>query len=393
MRFLAFICFLFLLSTVAGAGGAHAVNPPAAGFDSGLYQQMPADEQTKQTAVSISVQDDMSAFWQVEVLYPLESNAETAAIQTVARQYEAGQANVGPQVELFRTLRRVASAQTGREMQMSNVSYRANVSDTQAQFILSFRWADFAQSGPNGTMIVGDVFDLPTAESDREQTWLSIVGPDQQIVIQPPERYTVKETSIAVQQQRNAIVLAEPTDFIGDNALRVTYSPVEEESAPLSQTARIAAVFAGILVLLVGGWRFSRRRGASTENGNGGSNNDGPSGAAQVSQASSEDESVEETSDVPEVQNVGSEFTDPALLSDEERVEQLLSQNGGRMRQATIVDETGWSDAKVSQLLSSMAASDRIDKLRLGRENLISLPETDVTESQPDDANQTRSEG
>jgi len=393
MRFLAFICFLFLLSTVAGAGGAHAVNPPAAGFDSELYQQMPADEQTKQTVVSISVQDDMSAFWQVEVLYPLESNAETAALQTVARQYEAGQANVGPQVELFRTLRRVASAQTGREMQMSNVSYRANISDTRAQFILSFRWAGFAQSGPNGTMIVGDVFDLPTAESDREQTWLSIVGPDQQIVIQPPERYTVKETSIAVQQQRNAIVLAEPTDFIGDNALRITYSPVEEESAPLSQTARIAAVFAGILVLLVGGWRFSRRRGASTESGNSRSNDNGSSGAAQVSQTSSKDESPEGTSDEPDDQDVASDITDPALISDEERVEQLLSQNGGRMRQATIVDETGWSDAKVSQLLSSMAASDRIDKLRLGRENLISLPETDVTESQPDYANQTRSEG
>jgi uncharacterized membrane protein len=45
------------------------------------------------------------------------------------------------------------------------------------------------------------------------------------------------------------------------------------------------------------------------------------------------------------------------------------------MRQANIVKETGWSDAKVSQLLSSMAEEDRVDKLRLGRENLISLPE------------------
>ncbi|MFB6243633.1 MAG: helix-turn-helix transcriptional regulator, partial [Halobaculum sp.] len=68
---------------------------------------------------------------------------------------------------------------------------------------------------------------------------------------------------------------------------------------------------------------------------------------------------------------------DPELLSDEERVEHLLEQNGGRMRQADIVTETGWSDAKVSQLLSSMAEEDRVDKLRLGRENLISFPDTD----------------
>jgi uncharacterized membrane protein len=69
--------------------------------------------------------------------------------------------------------------------------------------------------------------------------------------------------------------------------------------------------------------------------------------------------------------------TDVELLSDEERVEHLLDQNGGRMRQADIVSETGWSDAKVSQLLSAMADEGRIDKLRLGRENLISFPDTD----------------
>jgi hypothetical protein len=68
---------------------------------------------------------------------------------------------------------------------------------------------------------------------------------------------------------------------------------------------------------------------------------------------------------------------DLELLSDEERVEYLLESNGGRMKQANIVSETGWSDAKVSQLLSSMADEGRVNKLRLGRENLISLPDED----------------
>ena len=68
------------------------------------------------------------------------------------------------------------------------------------------------------------------------------------------------------------------------------------------------------------------------------------------------------------------------LLSDEERVERLLEENGGRMKQANIVSETGWSNAKVSQLLSAMDEDGRIDKLRIGRENLISLPDEDVTD-------------
>jgi len=72
---------------------------------------------------------------------------------------------------------------------------------------------------------------------------------------------------------------------------------------------------------------------------------------------------------------------DPELLSDEERVLRLLERNGGRMKQATIVSETGWSNAKVSQLLSKMDDDDDIEKLRIGRENLITLPGVDPTET------------
>jgi len=71
---------------------------------------------------------------------------------------------------------------------------------------------------------------------------------------------------------------------------------------------------------------------------------------------------------------------DEALLSDEERVERLIERNGGRMKQAAIVRETGWSNAKVSQLLSAMDEEGRIDKLRIGRENLISFPDEDVAD-------------
>ncbi|WP_246023006.1 helix-turn-helix transcriptional regulator [Halosimplex halophilum] len=71
---------------------------------------------------------------------------------------------------------------------------------------------------------------------------------------------------------------------------------------------------------------------------------------------------------------------DEELLSDEERVERLIEENGGRMKQAAIVQETGWSNAKVSQLLSAMDEEGRIDKLRIGRENLISFPDEDVTD-------------
>lgn len=61
--------------------------------------------------------------------------------------------------------------------------------------------------------------------------------------------------------------------------------------------------------------------------------------------------------------------------TDEERVLELLEDRGGRMPQATIVETFDWSTSKTSRLLSRMADEGTIEKLRIGRENLIRLPE------------------
>ncbi|ELZ28890.1 hypothetical protein C475_04611 [Halosimplex carlsbadense 2-9-1] len=97
------------------------------------------------------------------------------------------------------------------------------------------------------------------------------------------------------------------------------------------------------------------------------------SAAAAGADAGTDAETTDETGE-------SDDGIDEELLSDEERVERLIEQNGGRMKQAAIVQETGWSNAKVSQLLSAMDDDDRIDKLRIGRENLISFPDEDVTD-------------
>jgi hypothetical protein len=118
------------------------------------------------------------------------------------------------------------------------------------------------------------------------------------------------------------------------------------------------------------------------DDGNGGEGR-GPTGGATESEPGSDPdpESDPGSAATTESDRSGAAVTPPPddgveeeLLSDEERVERLLRSNGGRMRQADIVTETGWSNAKVSQLLSSMDEADRVDKLRIGRENLISLP-------------------
>ncbi|QLH83851.1 helix-turn-helix transcriptional regulator [Halosimplex pelagicum] len=64
---------------------------------------------------------------------------------------------------------------------------------------------------------------------------------------------------------------------------------------------------------------------------------------------------------------------EPAARTDRELIVDILESNEGRMKQARIVDETGWSKSKVSMLLSEMEEEEAISKLRVGRENIISL--------------------
>lgn len=84
----------------------------------------------------------------------------------------------------------------------------------------------------------------------------------------------------------------------------------------------------------------------------------------------------------PDRSGEGMAFEEPsppagAELTDEETVLQLLVSNGGRMKQSRIVENTDWSKAKVSRLLSSMEEREEITKLTHGRENLIFLGTVD----------------
>ncbi|WEL18339.1 Putative membrane-associated trancriptional regulator [Halorhabdus sp. SVX81] len=65
----------------------------------------------------------------------------------------------------------------------------------------------------------------------------------------------------------------------------------------------------------------------------------------------------------------------PELLTDEERVVALLEEQGGRVKQQEIAATFEWTDAKTSQVVTRLRENDDVDVLRIGRENVVSLPD------------------
>lgn len=78
---------------------------------------------------------------------------------------------------------------------------------------------------------------------------------------------------------------------------------------------------------------------------------------------------------------------DNELLSNEERVLALLETENGRVKQRQLVDQFGWSETKTSEVVGELKDAEEIDVYRLGRENVLTLPEVRI------DTSDTESEG
>lgn len=63
------------------------------------------------------------------------------------------------------------------------------------------------------------------------------------------------------------------------------------------------------------------------------------------------------------------------MVTDADRVERALKANGGRIKQAALAEELDWSASKTSRIVSEMDDRGRVEKLRIGRENVLSLPD------------------
>ncbi|SFR34452.1 helix-turn-helix transcriptional regulator [Halogeometricum limi] len=395
------LVFSGAVPVVASASTATAESdaPHAVGPDSAAVAQTAAQfEDQPRTVLRVRLRDSGDAVWRVEMRYALDTPNETAAFERIGREYANGDSDVGVDAGLFRRIANRTSEATGREMEVRNASYGYSVDEGSSTGTLTveFVWTNFLEERGDGNLALGDAFRLPSGESEEPRSWLSLLSSDQRLVVQTPPGYATDTTSIEVLQRNNSIIVDGPGTFEGEDGLVVTYRKTSTEPAGVPWDLVVGGGIVVALLVLVAAvvFRWQSGGGSGTKAGGPGSatdagdaamnggvakqSGDAPTAANEDAGGADGDATASPTDaggDADGDEGEGEEEVDLSLLSDEERVEHLLEREGGRMKQANIVKETGWSDAKVSQLLSAMADEGRVEKLRLGRENLISLPD------------------
>ena len=270
---------------------------------------------------------------------------------------------------------------TNRTMEAESFSKHAEVgglvNDNRGIVTMSFQWTAFS-SAENEYVVIGDVF----------QGGLYI-GPNQSLVVHAGPQLKFESVAPNGTPSGDSLASSESVTWQGerdftDRRPRVKFEPMkgttvettQDRTTAASETTPIngsqpptgggspLAMFVAAVVVLLGlAAAFAYRHGDFGSLSGGANNpNGGSGGAAGAVAARQTDDGGPEPS-----------VSDEELLTDEARVKKLLDENGGRMKQVNIVDETGWSKSKVSMLLSEMEEEGDISKLRVGRENIISL--------------------
>ncbi|WP_458207304.1 helix-turn-helix transcriptional regulator [Haladaptatus sp. NG-SE-30] len=349
---------LLLVGTAIATGDSQQFGSTS--LDSAAENQTRVNETAVNgTTIRIVPQPDGDARWNVSMEFALRNQNETAAFEKLGQEFEQGNTEVGFSTDLFRRIAQHVESETGREMKIRQIDRTYAVRNRTGTLYLSIVWTNFTRV-EGDRLILRDAFLL----DDGESTWLPSLSGDQRLVIHNPEGYRIQNSPNFGHTNRTIRVEGPTSLYPGE--IDVTYVENSGKEEPKDEPLSLESIVLILLAIGTGSaglYVLIQRRDDESDD-------DAPEERPAVSSEPEPEPESEPEDDDPNLE----------LLSDEERVEYLLKQNGGRMKQAKIVTETNWSNAKVSQLLSSMTDEGRVDKLRIGRENLITLPDENVTD-------------
>lgn len=333
------------------------VGPVAAASQPAAAQ---ADVDPDAVHIGIDIDENGDATWTIEYRVRLTDENETAAYEDIVTDVENNQSAY---IDRFATRMNdtvdAAEEQTGRTMDASNFTVSAEIRElpqTYGVMTYTFEWGNFAVT-EGETIRIGDALEGFFLD---EETTLLISWPESHTATTVEPEPTDRRTQVVTWDgplefaTGEPLVVAEPSESVTTTGTNGGPPSGMDDALLL-----VAGVFGLLIVLaLVAVWYYQTR---STEDG---------AGAPPVQT----DEGDDDGGPAPAAESPESE-PEEALLSNEERVTRFLDDHGGRAKQQEIVDGLDWTEAKTSQVLSSMESEGAIEKFRIGRENVVKLPD------------------
>ena len=349
-----------VILTAATAGGT-----PAAGQTGPIAQQTAVD--ADDVRITVTLAENGSARWELAFRRTLSTDDEQTAFDSLRADIDADPtAYTEPFAERIRRTVVAAENTTTREMAVTNVSVDTETQSLAREYgIVTYRftWENFAATA-DGTLRAGDAIDGFFLD---DQTRLRVQWPD---------GYTADTVSPAADETPdNAVVWdGERTDFVSGEP-RVVVGPSGGGLTPWM----VIGIVIVILLAGIGGWFYQRQ----------------PTATDSVPPVGTAPEPDDETPDSTAANQLGDDTgataattddePDPALLSNEEQVLRLLDDHGGRMKQKQVIEALGWTDAKTSKVVSGLRDDGEIDSFRIGRENVLTYPDTALTDDETDE--------
>ncbi|WP_276257679.1 helix-turn-helix transcriptional regulator [Haloglomus litoreum] len=382
------LAVLLLVASVApalalsAAAGAGAPGGPATVAQVG-------NQEVDSTEFRITVHENTSARWTFVYKVTLSNESQREDFRAYAERFNTQETELYTNFrERSRRVTEQGTDATGRQMNATGFSKRAyipSLNENRGLVRMSFVWTNFAiREGDRIEM--GDVFEGGF-----------YIGPDQRLVVEhgPNLRFQsanpspiIDEESIAESDtltwlgeqefvdERPQVRLVPPSQPTATPSATPTSPPGSESPTDTDpgggSTGFLPILGLGVVLLLGLGVALAYGAGALP-----GTGDDDDGAAAATVDDGDGDGGGADTGGGGAAAGAATEQPEPAvpdeeLLEDDQRVMQLLEENGGRMKQVNIVEETGWSKSKVSMLLSDMEEEEQISKLRVGRENIIS---------------------
>lgn len=277
------------------------------------------------TTFKIEVRDDGSAIWIVEYRSSLDTAEEENFFQQYISQFENLKDDY---LENFSnemtSLVQRASIVTGRSMEAKNFDISVGILETATgKFGIikyQFEWVNFAKL-EEGRIIIGDVFEAGL-----------FLYKDDALVIRYPNGYTVDTALPTPDDTRGPELIWYGQRDFGSGEPRVVLG--KPTAFPLLWV--VAGIVALAIVIGVAFWSKKMRAPHKVEG------------------------------EKPPVEEL-------VTKTDVERVVDLLKGARGKLYQSDIMKKTGFSKPKTSVLLKSMEEAGTIERIRMGRKNLVKL--------------------